>query len=100
MAPPILELITLTSGRCDVAFWHFSDMSLWCPHVCLVGKIGSGQSTAKMTLMTLAGHRPKGSAPFWSIAHLCTDPETRAKHVACWALNRHNRPADDVDSSG
>jgi hypothetical protein len=22
MAPPILELIALTSGRCDVAFWQ------------------------------------------------------------------------------
>jgi hypothetical protein len=22
MAPPILVLITLTSGRCDVAYWH------------------------------------------------------------------------------
>ncbi len=22
MTPPILELITLTSGRCDVAFWQ------------------------------------------------------------------------------
>ena len=24
MAPPILVLITLTSGRCDVAYWHIA----------------------------------------------------------------------------
>ena len=26
MAPPILVLITLTSGRCDIAYWHETDL--------------------------------------------------------------------------
>jgi hypothetical protein len=33
MAPPILVLITLTSGRCDVAYWYFSDLTGWSDDV-------------------------------------------------------------------
>src|SRR5258705_5153649 len=61
MAPPTLVLITLTSGRCDVAYWHFSDLNVQGEDVRLRGHSGLRFRARLSPLRTLNGSRPHGN---------------------------------------